>query len=70
MEVDQIEDIGHFYLVEIYDKTVSGILRSDAVDDDVLCATMYGKVVHQQMILVVEDIRRFNVPCAVIQDNV
>ena len=70
VEVNEIEDIGHLNLVEIYDKTVGRVLRGDAVDDDVLRATMHGKVIHQQIILVVEDIRGFYIPCAVVQDNV
>ena len=46
MEVYQVENISHFHLVEIYDKTVGEVFGGDTVDDDVLCATMHGKVVH------------------------
>ena len=56
VEVHQVEDIGHFHLVQIHDETVGGVLRGDAVDDDMLCAAMYGKVIHEQIVLMVEDV--------------
>ena len=69
VEVHQVEDIAYLHLVQIHDKTVGEVVRGDTVDDDVLSATMYGELIYQQVVLVIDDIRGFDIPRAVVQDD-
>ena len=53
MEVDQVQNIRHVYILQVCHNRVFLVWSGEAVDDDVLLVVTYGKVIYLQMILAV-----------------
>ena len=70
MEVDQIENISHFDIVEVDGDRIFSSFGSDTVDDDMLVAMMDGKVVDEKTVLTVKNIRGLYAPFTVVEQYV
>ena len=66
VEVDEIEDITNFDFVKIYSDRIGSMLRSDAVDNDMLGTMMNGKLIDEKTVLTIKDVRWLYAPFAVI----
>ena len=65
MEVDEIEYIAHIDIVQVDGQRVVGIWGSFTVDDDVLLVVFDRQVVDREVVLVIIDACRFDMPYAV-----
>ena len=65
MEVDEIEYIAHIDIVQVDGQRVVGIWGSFTVDDDVLLVVLDRQVVDREVVLVIIDACRFDMPYAV-----
>ena len=65
VEVDEIEYIAHIDIVQVDGQRVVGIWGSFTVDDDVLLVVLDRQVVDREVVLVIIDACRFDMPYAV-----
>ena len=72
VEVDQVEDIGHVDILQVYVYGVADIRRGGAVDDDVLLSVgaMERKLVEVGVLVVVDDVGGLHLPRLVVHDDV
>ena len=70
VEIDKVEDVGNLHFVEVGSQRIRGVAGCHAVDDDVLLSPMHGKVIYEQVVVVVEDVGRLHIPGAVVQNDV
>ena len=72
VEVDEVEDIGHVDILQVYVYGVAAIGGGGAVDADVLLSVgaVEGKLVEVGVLVVVDDVGGFHLPRLVVHDDV
>ena len=70
VEIDEVEDVFHFHLIEIDGERVVMALGGDAVDEDMLFSAMHHEVIDEQVVLIINNVGGFHLPQTVFEDDV
>ena len=70
MEVDEVEDIAHFHLLEVDGERVVSFFGGDTIDENVLPTTSHQEVVDQQTVLMIDDVGGLHIPCTLMENDV
>ena len=69
MEIYQVKDIIYLHLVEIDSKGVCGIAGGYTIYDNVFLSAMDVKMIYQQIVFAIENVRGLHIPSSIVQDN-
>ena len=69
MEVHEISNVIHVHIAKLHYQRVACMLCALALDNDVLAVVGYGKIVDNQIVLAINDVRRLYSPDSVVDED-